>query len=433
MRGLTSTILLIGVLAGLGAYIYFVDSKRPEGGDAAAKEKVFTVETDKIEEIRVTSEKQTSVLKKVDGKWRLVEPTQADADASEVSSLTTALTGLEVNRVVDENATDLQNYGLAEPRIAVSFTGRDGVAGQLHLGDKTATQGDVYAMRPGEKRVFLVAAYQETSLAKKPFDFRDKRILMFERDKADVLEITREGQTIQLARGASDWEVRQPLQARADYSAIEGLITRLSSASMSKIVDGVTTLDKPATTVTIGAGSNRATLAIAAEKAGETWARDMSRNMVFVIEPTLATDLAKPVDDYRDKDVFEFRPFNVAQLRIVRGTETFEFKKIPGTGEVADKWQRTTAGAAAADVEASKVDDLFAKLTALRAQSFVASAPSEAAITISASYDEGKFERVRFASSGSDTVAVRDGEPGAGKLDATAYGELVKALDAAVK
>ena len=29
MRGLTSTLLLVVVLAGLGGYIYFVDSKRP--------------------------------------------------------------------------------------------------------------------------------------------------------------------------------------------------------------------------------------------------------------------------------------------------------------------------------------------------------------------------------------------------------------------
>ena len=54
MRGLTSTLILVVVLAGLGAYIYFVDSKRPAAsadGSSATKEKVFTVEADKINEL----------------------------------------------------------------------------------------------------------------------------------------------------------------------------------------------------------------------------------------------------------------------------------------------------------------------------------------------------------------------------------------------
>ena len=38
MRGLKSTIALIVVLVGLGAYIYFVTSKTPEGDSAAAAE-----------------------------------------------------------------------------------------------------------------------------------------------------------------------------------------------------------------------------------------------------------------------------------------------------------------------------------------------------------------------------------------------------------
>ena len=47
---------------------------------------------------------------------------------------------------------------------------------------------------------------------------------------------------------------------------------------------------------------------------------------------------------------------------------------------------------------------------------------------MSASFDQGKFERVRLAKPGADAFASRDGEPGAAKLDATAYGDALKAL-----
>jgi Domain of unknown function (DUF4340) len=441
MRRLLSTVALVVVLAGLGAYIYFVDSKRPAGG-IEEKQKVFTVEADKIEEITVTSENETTTLRKADGTWRLIAPLASDADQSEASTVTSSLASLEVNRVVDENTANLAEYGLAEPRIKVAFKAADGVAGELHLGDKTATQSDVYAVKPGEKRVFLVQAFHETSFAKKPFDLRDKRILMFERDKVDSIELTG-GKVVQLARAGSDWVVKQPMQARGDYSAVEGLLTRLSSASMTRLVEPSTSdpavlakyeLDKPRATVTIGAGSSRATLALGKEEDGAVYARDQARGMVFAVDPTLVADIGKPAEEFRKKDLFEFRNFNVARIRVTRGADTYEFQKVAGTGEnTPEKWQRVVAGGTPADVDAAKMDDLLTKLTSLRAQSFKTSGGTldKPALVISASYDTGKFERVRLAKT-TEAIAVRDDEAGVAVLDAAAYDELIKAVDAVV-
>src|SRR6185369_8306090 len=114
MRGLRSTIALIVVLAGLGAYIYFVTWKMPEGGaDAAAKkEKVFAgYDAAKIEEIKVTSAAgDATTLKKEGGAWQVVQPITAKAEESEVSGITTALGSIEVSRVVDENPANLNDY-----------------------------------------------------------------------------------------------------------------------------------------------------------------------------------------------------------------------------------------------------------------------------------------------------------------------------------
>ena len=451
MRGLPSTIALVVVLAGLGAYIYFVDSKRPAGtsgpdGTAVeSKEKVFTVEADKVEEVRVTADKETTLLKKTDGTWRILEPVQVDADQTEASGLTTSLTGIETGRVVEENAADLARYGLADPKIKIAFKAQGGGAGEIHLGDKTATNTDMYAVKAGEKRVFLVPTFQETSFNKKPFDLRDKRILTIKRDDIDLLDVSGTS-SYQLARSGTEWSVKRPVQARGDYSAIEGLLTRLTTANMTKLVEQGAPgssfppdvlskygLDKPQTTVAIGAGSSRATLAIGKEEDGAVYGRDLSRPMIFTLDPALVTDLKKPAEDYRTKGLFEARPFNLARLRIVRGKDTYEFEKVTGAAGAADKWQRKINGGAAADVDAAKMDDFLAKITNLRAESFVAAGPSQAELIVAASHDEGKFERVRFGKSGADTVATRDGEPGAGKVDPTNYGDTVKALDEAIK
>jgi hypothetical protein len=450
-RGL-STIVLILVLAGLGAYIYFVDADRPGGVPGPAgtivesKEKVFAVETDKIEELRVTAEKETTLLRKVDDKWQLVEPAPAAADSTEVSGLTSNITGLEYGRIVEENAADLANYGLAEPRITVAFKGSDGAAGEIHIGDRTATESDLFAVKAGEKRVFLLPSYHENSFNKKPFDLRDKRVLLVERDQIDSMQIGGDAD-LQVARTGTEWRLNQPVQARADYSAIEGLVTRVATANMTRLVEQAPAggtlaadvlakygLDQPALTVTVGAGASKAALAIGKEEEGAVYARDLSRPIVFTIDPAIVTDLKKPADEYRNKNVFEFRSFNLARLRITRGSNTYEFQKIPAASSTEpDKWQRTTNGGAAAEVEAAKVEDLLSKLTNLRIESFVPAAGSQPELTVAASYDDdGKFERVRFARSGSDVIAAREGEPGGGRLDAANYDETIKALDAVV-
>jgi hypothetical protein len=438
MRGLTSTIALVVVGAGLGGYIYFVESKRPAGA-LETKEKVFTVEADALEELSVTSQGETTTLRKEGGTWKITAPITADADATEVSNLTSALTSLEVNRVIDENASNLAEYGLAEPRVRLAYKAKGG-SGEVHIGEKTATQSDLYAMKAGEKRVFLLSAYQETSLAKKTFDLRDKRVLHFERDKVDTIELAQPGSpTVQLVRSGSEWVLEQPIAARGDYSGIEGLLTRLSTASMTTLVDPNSPedfgLEKPTAAVTLGAGSSRATLEFGTEKDGAVYTRDRARpTMVFTVEPSLATDVKKPVADFRDKDLFEFRMFNVLRLRIARGADTYEFQKVTGTGTPpADKWQRMVDGKPV-DVDTTKMEDLLSKASNLRAQSFnpttTAAGSAPPSLVISASYDTAKFERVRFIRNDKEALGMREGEAGVAVLDSSSYDETVKALDA---
>src|SRR5262245_28240440 len=113
MRGLKSTIALVVVLAGLGAYIYFVESKKPDAVDASSKqEKVFAgLECDKVEEVKVRSEKgDTTTLKKESGTWQMTGPIATKADQSEISGLTSSLGQTAIVRVIDENPTDLKDY-----------------------------------------------------------------------------------------------------------------------------------------------------------------------------------------------------------------------------------------------------------------------------------------------------------------------------------
>ncbi len=447
MRGLTSTLILIVVLAGLGGYIYFVDSKRPAGGSTETKEKVFTVEADKINELRITAQGESSLLRKSDAGWKMFEPVEIDADPPEAIGVATALTSVEIERVVDDNATNLEQFGLANPAITVAFKADGGAAGTLKLGNKNATQGELYALKDDSKRVFLVSAFQETTFNKKAFDLRDKKILKFDRDKADSLVLSKGADTMELSRSGTDWKVVKPVPSRSDFSTIEGFLTRLSSSNMSKLVEQEPKdlaeygLDKPTMTVTIGAESAKTVLQVGKTEGGETFAKDASRPMVFTVDSTLQGDLNKSFDDYRKKELFEFRPFTLARLRAVLdapgGPKTYEFEKVaPATPADSETWKVTRVGGSSHTADQAAMDDLLGKLMAIRAESFVDAKTrtglDKPALVVSASFEEGKFERVRFGQVGETAYGLRDGETGVAKLDTQSMRNAMQAFDLAV-
>jgi hypothetical protein len=434
MRGLTSTIILVVVLAGLVGYIYFVDRGRPPSG-TETKAKAFDVSPENIEEVVVKNAAgETTRVRRIDANWKIVEPQDVDADAAAVASVTSGVAGLEVQRVVDENPTDVKQYGLDPPRMDVSFRVKDQKEfQQLLVGEKTPTGGDLYARKPGENRVFLISSFLDATFNKTAFDFRDKLALKFERDLATGLEVVQGGTTLALAREGTEWKLSKPIAGRADYATVEGIMTRLQSAQMQKVVAEQAGdlrqygLDRPTHTVTVTTGSSRATLLLGKSDEAALLAKDASRPMVFTVEQSLATDLTKELADFRRKDVFDSRSFTTNKIDVRRGAETLTFQKTTADGK--DVWKN----AAGQNVDDAKIQDLMTKLSSLRASSFETTPPAALktpVLTVSVVFDEKKMETVTFGRAGSDVFASRPDEPGAAKLEATAFDDTMKALDA---
>ena len=443
MRGFRSTFILLLVLLGLVGYIYFYEMKRPAASETAEqKQKVFTVEADKIEEVDVKSASgERTVLKKSGDAWRIVQPIDVRADEGTATGIVTNLATLEIQRVVDEKAADLAQFGLATPRIEVGFKkAGQAAASRLLLGDKNATGGEIYAMLPGSTRVFLVSSFLETTFDKSTFDLRDKTILSFDRAKVDSLEIVTKDQRLAFAKAGEGWRLTSPVGARADQGQVEGAIGSLQTLAMKSIAEPAAAekdyakygLDKPELTATVGAGSTRATIAIGkADESGFQYARDLSRPMIVTIDPALVNALRNNADSFRPKDVFEFRSFTASRLEITRGTATVAFERVTDK-EGAAKWKRLNP---ANDVETAGMDSLLGALSGLSVDSYVdakAKTGSDAPVAIvTAKFDDGKREeRVAFGKVGTDMFAIRAGEPGAAKVDAAKFDEAMKALDA---
>jgi Domain of unknown function (DUF4340) len=445
MRGLWSTLGLAVVLAGLGAYIYFVTLKTPETDTGPKKEKVFAaLEPDKIEELKVLSAAgDATTVKKQGGAWQVTQPIAAPAADSEVSGITSALGQIEITRVIDENPTNLNDYGLSNPRIEIDFKASgDKDYRKLLVGEKSPTGGDLFARRNDDKKVFLIPAFQETTFNKTTFDLREKSVLKFDREKVDGLDVDAGGKQLVIAKDGGDWKITKPLQTRADFGSVEGLVGRLQTAQMKSIASDNATpadlkkygLDKPAVTVNLNAGSAKATLLIGGKAADNTvYARDASKPAVVTLESALVDELKKSADDYRRKDIFEFRPFNANRVELTRNGQTAVFEKVKGQGDAAqEKWRRVSP--TAGDLDKDKIDGLLSKLSNMRATSFAESTAKtgldKPALTVSVKFDEGKKEeKAAFGQAGSDVYVSRPAEPGAAKVEAADFNEAIKSLD----
>ncbi len=441
MRGLTSTIALILVLAGLGGYIYFVDNRRP-ADSAETKAKTFDVTADQIEEIQIRmADGDTSLIKKVDDRWRLVQPVEADADGSEVGNMASSLATLDIQRVVDEAPGDLGQFGLATPHLEVGFRVKGQTSfSRLLIGEKTPTGGDVYVKRSDQSRVFLVSSFIDDTFKRSAFDLRDKTLLKFDRDKLTALELTNASGTMRFERKGANWNFVLPRPMRADFAAIESTITSLSATLMQKFVaDNATPaelasygLAKPSAQASVITGDSRVTLALGRTDNAETYARELAKPAIVMVAPTIVEDLNRDVATFRRKEVFDLRSFSATRLDVTRGVDTITLEKSSGA-ESKEIWKN----AAGKVLDSTQVEDLLSKLSKVRAKAFADGshqALKTPTLVVSARFGVNKGENlsetVTLARTGQVTVASRPDEPGTLEIDGAPLDDILKALDA---
>ncbi len=440
MRGLRSTTVLGVVLVALAAYIFLVENKKP--ADGPTKSKAWAVDAATIIDVTIRSAagETTRLQKGADtGRWSVVEPVRANVDEAIVTSIVSGLAALEIERVLDENPAGLKDYGLEPARIAVSFrTGTDATERRLLLGEKTPGSAELYAQTDRSKGVVLVASFLENSFNKGTFELRDKNILTFDRTRADRLEIVSGTTTLSFSKsGDVDWSMSKPFAARGEFAAIDGAISALSTTQVQQFVaEGDVHdlkkygLDKPVLTATVTSEGKTGTLLIGGRVDGTRYAKSSTGTGIITVGENLLTDLTKGGDDFRRKDLFDFRAFTGTRIEIVRGADTLTLEKVTGKDAATpDQWKAGTGKT----TDAIQAEESLIKVTGLRADRFVPAVPaglgSPAAVITVTFGDDNRKEVVRVFVKDAGVYATREGEPGAAVVTRTAWDEALKALD----
>jgi hypothetical protein len=425
----TGLLIAAALLAALTGVLYWSNHHKSEdkpASDAPVATKLLSFKDADVNKIEIDKKgtEQVELAKGADGKWAITAPQSLTGDQDAITGIISVLSGLNSERVVEDHAIDLKQYGLADPSVKIDLTMKDGKSQKLLLGDDTPTGNAVYAAVGGDPRVFTLASYSKTSLDKTTPDLRDKRLLTVNFDKVSQVDLTAKKQSVEFGRSKDAWQIVKPRPLRADNFSVEDLVRKLKDAKMDLSASADADEKKIATafasatlvgTAKVTDATGTQTLEVRKNKT-DYYAKSSVVAGVYKVTGDLGMGLDKALDDFRNKKLFDFGFDDVSAVEMHDGAKAYSLVK----GGM-DWWSN---GKKMDSMSAQAFVDKFRNLAATK---FVDSGFTTPAITMKVTSNEGKrVENISIAKSGDNYIAKREGEPSLYQLDSKAVEELQK-------
>jgi hypothetical protein len=348
------TLILVILCAGLGAFLYFYEFKGAEERTKAKQEEnvVWKVPGADVSQLDlITPDQHVTATRTGDQHWQITAPRSLEADADELNRLANSAAEISRERVVDENAVHLAQFGLDPPQITVAIRTKDGKAHEIRFGQNSPSGESTYAVLKGQNQVFLVTSYVASGFNKKLDDLRSRVILGFEQYETQTLDLKNAKGTVALAKEGDRWWIQGKDRWAADSSAVNSLLGDLANGRLKEFFDenpdaytGLG-LDKPLVDVHLTVGKDKAIKHLmiglekskmfrkgqskakpAEKKAEETSAagtgaelyiaRDESRAELFFVDKEFVDKLLKIPEDLRDKTLAFFQRTDIDAVTV---------------------------------------------------------------------------------------------------------------------
>ena len=426
LRGLIVATL---VLAGLTGILYWSNHHKPaETTEASANvpPKILTLKENDVAKIDLKKKgaEELALARNSSGKWQMTVPQQLGVDQPVASGMVATLSSLSSDRLVEEKASNLSQYGLAEPALEADLTAKDNKTYKLLIGDSTPTGNAVYAKLDGDPRVFTMASYERNSIDKSVNDVRDKRLLTVDQDKISQVELTAKKQDIVFGRNKDEWQIIKPKPQRADGSKVDDLVRTLVDAKMdlsgtdqdAKKIAAAFASATPVATAEVTGESGTQELQVRKNK-DDYYAKSSAVTGIYKVASSVGSGLDKDPEDFRNKKLFDFGFDEPNKIEIHDGTKAYFLTR---SGE--DWWNGSSK-----KMDASGVQSLIDQLRELSAAKFVDTGFSTPALELTVTSNDGKrTEKVLISKNGESYVAKRENEPSLYQLDAKAISDIQK-------
>jgi hypothetical protein len=351
-----------------------------ERGEVVQGKIVLNLNPDDIVKIEVQRQQNPKrlVLERKGKNWWLTVPVKAPADPTTVDGLLNRFKNLTTKAELDEKKPE---YGLANPTVTLIVHDRRGRTYRIQFGNKTPDNMSAYALVEGWQKPVVLTAWLLDDANKTPDDFRDKRLLVFSKDRVTKLALIYPDRRIVCERkGKEEWQLTEPVRTAGDNAAITMLLDRLSNLQARQFVVERPKptqlvsyqLDKPSLQVQLWLKGRKEPLTLTIGRRHETqttryYARTLRFPAVVLVDDFDLKDIRKTAADLRSKRVLVFRKDDVERLAMrYDGTEIEVRKRKEGK---ETRWQMLSPIKVPADTW--RVDDILWALDGAQAEGFI--------------------------------------------------------------
>ena len=202
---------------------------------------IFTFDRTRVSAVGVRSAGGTWKAAKKDEEWSLESPVRALAARSRIEGLLDSLAGLRAKEFVSEKRTDddLRASGLdkAEYEVVLAMPAGDKEAWiRIHKeGDRVAAASSL------ADKVILIDGAVLADLDKKPEEYREKKVAVFDSWEADRISIAAGSLSVSAVKektGETEaWFLEGPARAEADGSKVETFIRKIEGLEAVGFID----------------------------------------------------------------------------------------------------------------------------------------------------------------------------------------------------
>ncbi len=331
------------------------------------------------------------LFQKEEQNWYISQPIHWPANPYAVLMLLNKLQFLNTSTILNQEdwvktQTPLADYGLAEPRLAISIW--EGEKKQTFaLGDTIAPGKYMYVLSPDKEHIFR-ADKELFDLSTMPLDhFQQQTLFEASHFEIDGLRIKSEEKNliIILSKEGNAWRFEAPIQAQANKALVEEILHELLTLKINRFLlnkEGDIArahLHSPKMRITLLGPSYRQTLRIGDvyNDLEEYEAKLDENDTVFTIPNSIVDRLLLAQELLRDRQFFKFKVPLINSMAIERKGSKLTLQKLESGHWTCRSSEPSALQLDSDAVDADLIEAALLRLKGLQATAFLSDTPSE--------------------------------------------------------